>query len=257
MTLSAAILLLVAAPAVDLRAYTGQLVVGEQTLTQPSAPATPPAVDSRGAIMAMEASYAKVSDYVATFHKQERIKNKLQRREVIQVKFRKPYSIYMKWRDGAYKGREALYVRGKNNGQLRVHTGSFPDITVDIAPTNSLAMKGNRHPITEASLGGIVGLIVRDLRRSDARPQDRVELRDLNVSEQHGKLVRCFDARFPAGYYGHHVELCMFVDSSLPSRVRVWDAEEVLLEDYEYRDLRINVGLRDLDFDSANPRYNF
>lgn len=258
MPISASILSLWAALALDLRAYVGPLAVDEAPLAVTPAPVDAPAtVDPRAALFAMEASYAKVRDYTATFHKQERVKGKLLPREVIQVKFRRPYSLYMKWTGGERKAQEVIYVRGKNEGKLRAHPGSFPDVTVNLEPSGSLAMKGNRHPITEASLGDIVALIVRDLRRSEGRPQDRVQLRDLAESERHGARVRCFDARFPAGYYGEHIELCLFVASNLPSRVRVWTANELLLEDYEYRDLRVNVGLRDLDFDAGNPRYDF
>ena len=39
--------------------------------------------------------------------------------------------------------------------------------------------------------------------------------------------------------------------------VQAWDAAERMIEDYEYRELRVNVGLTDRDFDTGNPAYNF
>jgi hypothetical protein len=105
----------------------------------------------------------------------------------------------------------------------------------------------------------VIGLLIRDLKRAESRPQDGAKFSDLGESDRHGAKIRCFDAAFPNpdGYYAPHVQVCMFTATSLPSRVQVWDARDNLLEDYEYRDLRTNVGLRDADFDSANPRYNF
>lgn len=222
-------------------------------------PADPPASDPKALLLAMEDAYSKVRDYTVTLVRRERVKGKLLPQETMQVKFRKPYSTYIRWTGNVYKGREALYIRGKNGSKLRAHQGSFPDVTVDLDPRGSLAMKGNRHPITEGSLGDLIGLLTRDLKRAETRPQDGAIIQDLGESERHGHKIRCFDATFAVadGYYAPHVQICMFTATSLPSRVQVWDAREQLLEDYEYRDLKTNVGLRDLDFDSTNPKYNF
>ena len=51
----------------------------------------------------MEASYAKLNDYTATFQKQERVGEKLNDREQIFVKFAKPFKVYMKWLETAPK----------------------------------------------------------------------------------------------------------------------------------------------------------
>ncbi|MBK9756318.1 MAG: DUF1571 domain-containing protein [Nannocystis sp.] len=207
---------------------------------------------------AMEAAYAGVKDYTATLLKQERVKGKLLPRETIQVKFRKPFSIYMKWTGSEKAGQEVLYVRGRNDGQMRAHPGSFPDVTVSLKPGSGLAMRGNRHPITEASLGDVLALMLRDLKRSEARPQDGVTLTDLGEETRFGARVRCVEGRFPAdGYYAPRLRICVFVASKLLSRVQAWDAGDRLVEDYEYRDLRVNVGLRDRDFAEDNPAYKF
>jgi hypothetical protein len=252
-------LLLVLSPPelLRLRAYDGPL---EPNLAAPvvAAPAPGPGAEARARVLAMEAAYRGVRDYTATLLKQERVKGKLMPRETIRVKFRKPYSLYMTWTGGVYRGREALYVRGQHGGKLVAHQGSFPDLTVELDPKGAMAMRGNRHPITEASLGEVVALVVRDLRRSEARPEDRAALTDLGEQTRAGERLRCVDARFPAGgYYAPHVQICVFAGSNLPARIQAWDAREQLLEDYEYRDLRTNVGLRDLDFDRSNPAYNF
>ncbi|MBL9103056.1 MAG: DUF1571 domain-containing protein [Myxococcales bacterium] len=246
------------------RPYDGPLFVavdGAAVEADPAErPAEPaPAVDPRAAILRMEAAWARVRDYTVTMTRRERVKGKLLAQETMQVKFRKPFSIYTRWTGAVKRGQEAIYVRGKHDDKLIAHPGSFPDVTVSLNPKGNLAMKGNRHPITEGSLGDLIALLVRDLKRAESRPQDGANIRDLGESDRHGARVRCFDATFAAadGYYAPHVEVCMFTASDLPSRVRVWDARDQLLEDYEYRDLRINVGLRDADFDPDNQRYNF
>ena len=69
----------------------------------------------------MELSYAKVKDYQAVFHKQERLEGKLLPEETIQLKFRKPLNIYMNWIGERLKGQEALYVRGQYENKLIAH----------------------------------------------------------------------------------------------------------------------------------------
>jgi len=209
-------------------------------------------------LAAMEAAYRGVRDYTATLLKQERVKGKLLPRETILVKFRRPFAIYMKWTGTVKAGQEVIYVRGQNDGKMTAHPGKFPDITVSLKPTSSLAMAGNRHPITLASLGDVLALMLRDLKRSAERPQDGVTLVDLGEETRFGARVRCVEGRFPAPeYYAPRLRICVFVASKLLSRVQAWDAAERMIEDYEYRDLRVNVGLKDRDFDTGNPAYNF
>lgn len=232
-----------------------EVVVAAPAVKPPGAPG---AVTPAQLLGAMEAAYRGVRDYTATLMKQERVKGKLLPRETIAVKFRRPYAIYMKWTGAVKAGQEVIYVRGRNDGKLTAHQGKFPDVTVALKPTSALAMAGNRHPITEASLGEVLALMLRDLKRSAERPQDGVTLVDLGEETRFGARVRCVEGRFPAeGYYAPHLRICVFVASKLLSRVQAWDAAERMIEDYEYRELRVNVGLKDRDFETSNPAYNF
>jgi hypothetical protein len=236
----------------------GTIAVEVVPVKSPEVASTPGADAPAQLLAAMEAAYRGVRDYTATLLKQERVKGKLLPRETIQVKFRRPFSIYMKWTGAVKAGQEVIFVRGQNDGNMRAHPGSFPDVTVSLRPTSGLAMKGNRHPITEASLGDVLALMLRDLKRSAGRPQDGVTLVDLGEETRFGARVRCVEGRFPAaGYYAPHLRICVFVASKLLSRVQAWDAAERMIEDYEYRELRVNVGLRDGDFDTGNPAYDF
>jgi outer membrane lipoprotein-sorting protein len=209
----------------------------------------------------MEKAYAKVSDYTATFTKQERVKGRLHAKETMSVKFARPFSLYLKWIAGKHEGQEVIFVRGWNDGKIRAHTGSFPDITVDLAPENSLAMRGNRHPITDFGIGNTIDLLARDARLAAVRPQDKVTYVDLGISTVAGVRARCVVGTTPGGrwsvYYAPKARLCVDVKRDLPIRVTVWDAEGELLEDYTFRDLKLNVGLSDGDFSPSNGAYGF
>lgn len=206
----------------------------------------------------MTAAYSKVRDYTAILHKRERVKGKLLPTEEMAVKFRKPYSVYIKWVGEVNRGQETIYVRGANDGKLRAHRGSFPTTTIDLKPNSGIAMTNNRHPVTEASLGFVIDLITKNLDRGQRDPRGPLVLTDAGESTRFGQRVRCIDAVFPgADYYGKRARVCVFVESRLLSRIQIWDQADRLIEDYEYEKLRTNVGLSARDFDSANPSYNF
>jgi outer membrane lipoprotein-sorting protein len=65
------------------------------------------------------------------------------------------------------------------------------------------------------------------------------------------------DAVFVPRYYASRAEIWIDDALRLPIKAKLWDHHGQLYEFYELRDLRINVGLSDADFDPDNPRYGF
>ena len=216
----------------------------------------------RGFVFDMEKAYDKVNDYTTTMFKQERVKGHLLPKEEMQIKFRKPGSIYLKWTGEVHQTREVIYVKGWNGDKLRAHKGSFPDMTVNLRPDASLAMQGNRHQITEAHFGHAISVIARDARLSESRPQDAVRYIDLGEKVVYGARSRCIEARTPSTgvftvYYAARAKICFDVRTKMPTRIQVWDEGGDLLEDYGFQDTKLNVGLTDTDFDPENADYNF
>lgn len=215
----------------------------------------------RDEVYAMERAYTGVKDYTATFYKQERVNGTLMPVETIMLKFRKPFSVYLRWTGDQFNGREVLYVRGWNDDKIRAHQGSFPDITVNLKPDASLAMKGNRHPITDLGFGEVIDKIVRGARLSEMRPQDNVVYVDHGESIVHNTRARCIESVAPikkfSPYYSHRAKVCFDVKTKMPVRISIWDDNDSLVEDYGFENIRLNVGLTDTDFDPANSNYNF
>jgi hypothetical protein len=58
-------------------------------------------------------------------------------------------------------------------------------------------------------------------------------------------------------HYAGRVVLDVDEELRLPIRAMIYDHDGNLYERYEHRDLRINVGLTDADFDPKNPAYDF
>ncbi len=63
-------------------------------------------------ILEAEEALANIDSYTAVFHKQERVKGWLKAEEVVFLKFKKPFKVYMRWLKDPGKGREVVYADG-------------------------------------------------------------------------------------------------------------------------------------------------
>ena len=214
-----------------------------------------------------------IDDYKAKFVKQERVGGDLSRETKIDLKFRHgndetgaPTSIYMKWLSGD-KGREVIFVDGQNNGKILVHAGGWrarilPVLSLD--PTGSLAMGESRHPITEAGLMNLTEkwLTVRRQDRKHAGMTFGVEPAEFDGCSGYKFTVEYSDPLVSKIY--RKCELWIDDERNIPvaSVNYTWDGrgnddDNTLVERYEYRDLELNVGLADIDFDRKNEQYTF
>jgi outer membrane lipoprotein-sorting protein len=207
-----------------------------------------------------EQAFMGVDNYVATFHKQERVEGQLQDEETILFKFKKPFKVYMKWIRPPFQGRELIYVEGWNNSQARIHEGGiFGIITVNINPKGPLAMRRNRHPVTSAGIDRLLRVMAENLRRGTQAG----DLTVLGWGEErvYSRKTQRFEAIFPErkakDYYGRRIIVNLDVENRLPIRIEIYDEEDQLVEKYGYENLKLNPGLTDLDFDPKNPEYKF
>lgn len=108
-------------------------------------------------------SFTKVSDYTATFYKQERIAGMLGEGQTIDLKLRhEPFSVYMKWKSGD-RGRQLIYREGQNDGNMLVQPGGIKGRltgVLSLDPEGTMAMSECRHPVTKAGLVGLARTIV-------------------------------------------------------------------------------------------------
>ena len=207
----------------------------------------------------MAPAYARVQDYTATFTKQERVKGEVLPEEKIQYKFRKPFMVYMKWMLGPHEGREALYVQGRNKNKVVGHEGGFIGfVTVNMVPTGSLAMKGNRHPITDSGIGRLVEIIMTDIKIASGRGFKDADVELAGEEAVEGRKAWHITAKTTGkGYYAGKLDVWVDKIYGLPVKVKVYGLNGELLESYAYTDLKLNSGLTDVEFDRDNPEYRF
>ncbi len=217
----------------------------------------------------------EVRDYTALMVKQERIKDKLLPEEFLRVKVRHSsaeppinrafYVRHVKPKKMA--GQEAIWVENENDGKLIAHgTGLEKLIPVPpLKPTGVIAMRNNRYPITEL---GIETLIIRMLEKGERDRQHddgcTVEVsRDLQLDGNPCTLITITHPKQQDPFEFHIAKI--YIDDKLQLPVGyegyMWPkepgGEPVLIERYFYREIKINVGLTDLDFDRDNPEYDY
>jgi uncharacterized protein DUF1571 len=101
----------------------------------------------------LKKQHREVQGYSGVLHKQERIKGKDNAPEVIDFWFREqPYSVLLKWREGARDGKGSLFVRGENNNRIAVLANMRIPLSIDIPLEGTMAQKAGRYCINEFSI---------------------------------------------------------------------------------------------------------
>ncbi|WP_422929911.1 DUF1571 domain-containing protein [Singulisphaera sp. PoT] len=211
--------------------------------------------------------YAEINDYTCTFYKRERIDGKLHHPHVMSMKSRtKPSSIYFKFVT-PNKGREAIFVTGKHKGKIVCHDvglGKFFAGTMHLDPKGTMAMGENRHPITEAGIGQLIETVSHRWN-AELKPEDSAVAfhPNMHVGDHACRMIESVHPEKRPEFLFHKVKLFISHETGLPIRFEAYDwprhaghAPE-LIEEYTYMNVRVNVGLRDTDFDPASPQYSF
>ena len=227
----------------------------------------------------LETLRANVRDYTCVLVKRERIGDELGEYEYMFAKIRNeqktngqvvvPFSVYLYFlKPEAIKGREVVFVRGRNEEKMIAHEGRgsvwsrFGSVWLN--PTGPIAMKGNRYPITEIGLDVLVTRLLEKGVRDRQRGECLVEFRKgAKINNRQCTMLQVTHPN-PRPYFDFHIAQ-IFIDDEFNVPVRyaayTWPTEPggqpVLQEEYTYLKLKLNVGLTDKDFDPKNTDYNF
>jgi hypothetical protein len=170
------------------------------------------------------------------------------------------------------KGREAIFVDGGNDGKLLGHgTTAFQRALgiVKLDPTGPFAMKNNRYPITEAGMRNLVYRLIQV--GEEDRKFGECDVKFFKGTKVDNQVCTCIQVVHPVPRKNFRFHIArIFIDDErqIPIRFESYDwpvkqAREknpprpVLLEEYTYTDIKLNVGLTDADFDPKNPNYNY
>jgi hypothetical protein len=218
---------------------------------------------------------SEVRDYACILVRRERVDGHLGELQYIDLKLRHeqvvrgevlvPFSVYMKFLGPVdVAGREALYVHGQNNGQIRARRGGrrFSYLTAWVSPDSEVLSKENRYPITDIGIKHLSRRLVQLAREELGRDSCSVEYADDSKVDE--RECRCIQVVRPMPGQEQILQSArIFVDKQLGLPIhfesyetRVGDPSSVrLMEQYTYRRIRLNVGFTDADFDYLNPAY--
>jgi hypothetical protein len=216
----------------------------------------------------------EIQDYRCLLVKRERVDGALGDYQYMLAKVRHerdssdsvPFSLYLRFlKPNDLHDREVLFVTGANDGKIIAKKGGdrFSYLTTEVSPDSEIAMKGNRYRITEFGVQNLAHKLL-DI----AEDENLVEAYDVELrrrSKVDGRsclaiLVKKRERTDSDRFYKAHV----FIDKELmvPVHYEAYDwpndgKAPRLLEQYTYRQLKLNEGLSSTDFDRNNPKYGF
>jgi hypothetical protein len=223
---------------------------------------------------------ATINDYTATLVKRERIDGELLDYEYMAVKVRNhkevdgkiatPFSVYMNFlKPAGVKGREVIYVEGRNENKLVAHEGGLSGRllpTVWLAPTGVLAMRGQKYPITDMGIENLVLKLIERGDRDRAAGNKTVEVsfhQDAKINGRQCTLLQVKNHEPSPNLDFHLAQIFIDDELNVPVRYVAYDfppkeGEPMpVIEEYTYLNIKLNVGLTDKDFDHENKEYKF
>lgn len=217
-----------------------------------------------------------VVDYTATMIKRERINDELQEHQFIFLKVRNhkeqngevttPLSAYLKFlKPDWLKGREVIWVEGQNDGKLIAHETGFKNLfKLKLDPDGLIAMIGQRYPITNIGIEKLVEELIKRGERDRKHGKSIVNFyKDSKVDKRLCRMIEVIHPDPSEQFDFYRARICIDNELNVPIYYAAWSWPEerggdpVLLEEYTYRDLKLNVGLTDADFDPDNPEYDY
>ncbi len=217
-----------------------------------------------------------VQDYTATIIKRERINGTLREHEFMFAKIRNrktengkvtvPFAVYLKFlKPDSIKGREVIWVEGANDNKLVAHESGLLGFKRFYLPAEGmLAMMGQRYPIMEIGVQNLIEQLIiqgeRDLQYGECEVKF---FKGAKVDNYSCTLIEVLHPVRRDHFTFYRAQI--FIDDTLgvPVRYAAWTwptepgGEPVLEEEYTYRNIQLNVGLTDMDFDPDNPAYAF
>jgi hypothetical protein len=224
-----------------------------------------PLVPALQRVYAAREAVSQLKDYEAVFLKREVLGGKLLK-TTTQLKVREePFSVYMKFVE-PNKGREVLFVNGRNDGKLLVHETGFKSLvgTLALDIKSRDVMSENRYPVTMVGLNNLVTTIIKQWEAEAKYGEVDVLYRPKNrLGEQECEVIETSHPKKRNQFPFQLTRVWIDTATNWVIRVEQFDfpaaqgGEPPLAEEYTYVRIKPNVGLTDRDFDKRNPAYEF
>lgn len=217
-----------------------------------------------------------IRDYTCQLVKRERIDGRLQPYQLAAVKFRRereakdgddqmPMAVMMEFQaPKSVKGRTVLYVDGENEGLVLVKKGgrgAFKNVELKIDPRGKIARRESNYAITDVGFDKIMDRLVdrvtADIERDPDGSNTKVSyFRGAKVKDRVCTHIQVLHPEDRGGVEFYRASLYVDDELHVPIRLVVygWPQEDdkknlPLIEEYNYVNLKLNVGLDDEQFE--------
>ena len=223
----------------------------------------------------------EIDDCTVLMIKRERIDGKLGESQYMFTKVRErkvdqngkvivPLSVYTKFlKPRNLRGQEAIWVEGKNSeNKLVAHASPTKFIqkrfTVWLDPDGKRATAGSKYRIYNAGLENFVLQMIEIAERDRNYGECKVNFyKNAAINDRVCTLIEVIHPH-RRNHFTFHIAR-IYIDDKLgvPIRYASWGwpansgGKPILQEEVTYLNIKVNVGLKDKDFDHNNPDYAF
>jgi hypothetical protein len=213
-----------------------------------------------------------ITDYQCVLVKRERIKGELQEMQYMRTSVRRerreggqvvqPFSVYMEHlAPKRLAGRRMLYVEGANDGKILVRKGgsSFRFVTLNVSLDSPAARRESLLPISDVGFEKMAESfyqkIQQDMGVDESGENTRVEyFKQARINGRPTTRVKVTHPRPQDGLSFHIANVYIDDEYQVPVRVDTYDwpqsgeSQPLLINEFTYVDLKINIGLSNEDF---------
>ena len=204
-----------------------------------------------------------VSDYTGLLVKRENAAGKDTGYQYIEFKYREnPRAVYLKFlKPASLQNREVLYNGGED---LVVKRGGRKNasMTLYISIESPLATEGNRYTIRDMGLKVLSERLLSVIKTEVVIPDTEIVVYDnAKVDGRIVKFYRMIHNKKTSTEQCYIAEIAIDKELNIPIYYKALgygkDDEPVVLEEYSFRNIKLNVGLTNEDFNEQNKKYGF
>jgi len=194
----------------------------------------------------------RVRDYTCTFEKQEVLQGKMTKKQVISVKFKEPFAVFMKWVRNPSLVDRVLYVKGRNDDKALIKPAGILGWLVPTHVKRKVngpdSKRASRRPLDKFGFANAIQLVL-DVNRQAAKANE-LWFRYKGTGMIDGRPTWVFERRLPNKPCYPDQRLLVHVDQQwlVPTALYCYDVRNNLLGCYVYRDVTFNLGMTDKDF---------
>jgi hypothetical protein len=187
----------------------------------------------------------EIKGYTGVLYKHERVRGDLKKPEVVRFEFREsPFSVCMKWDEGAGQALATLYVQGENNNKMLVKPTLLPFSTWQKDPRGPEAMAATRYSMDEFGIKIGTERVVSTWKKKQQEGKLHVAYEGVYYVEKAGNrpCYKIHRSQMKEPEDDGVMDVVLYIDTEtwLQVGTTLRNKDRHLIGDYYFRDLRLN-----------------